>query len=78
MMTQFEKIDNKWKAICEGAGYIIYLACNETAQDLIKKVEALGLLSLDKNSENPRIAAWLKQYLTLLPRTVQLSLSREK
>lgn len=44
-MNRFAKTDKKWTFILQGAGHMIYIACYETDQDLLKKAENSGLLS---------------------------------
>lgn len=47
MISKFVKVEKKWHANLEGAGDVIYMSCDETAQDMFKKVESSGIFSLD-------------------------------
>lgn len=47
MIRSGAEVDNKHKAILRGAGHVVYMACDELAQELLKQMEKAGKLNMD-------------------------------
>ena len=49
----FSEVENKSKAILKGAGHLIYLACDDFAQQMLRSAEKSGNLSLKGEKDDP-------------------------
>ena len=53
MLFMFSEVDSKSKAMLKGAGHLIYMACDDYAQQMLRSAEKSGTLSLKGEQNDP-------------------------
>ena len=53
MVFMFSEVDTKSKAILKGAGHLIYMACDDCAQQMLRSAEKTGSLTLKGDVNDP-------------------------
>lgn len=65
-MLTFDTVYQEMKAIFNAAKHIIYLSCDTTAQELLKKAGGCGDLCVDKPSDDPTRELLKETVLTII------------
>ena len=53
MLRMFSEVENKSKAMLKGAGHLIYMVCDDFAQQMLRSAEKSGTLSLKGGKDGP-------------------------
>lgn len=66
MICAFAEADNKAKAMLAGAGHLIYMACDGTAQDMLQEAELVGAICLEGRADDPKRIKLVDEVLAVI------------
>ena len=66
MLLMFSDVENKSKAMLKGAGHLIYMACDDFAQNMLGSAEKSGTLSLKGEKDDLTMEKLVKKIINII------------